>query len=415
MTSTVKCHVEEGKLSCAFMPTALDSRSHAKLRFERSSECKSGTIQVITGVHPQNTKIRVVGTRFNPNSSRYAVGIMEEGGSDLFIYEAEPFSVQALVDGVVVHDYDNNGSTDPKAQSYLEKKKELINTYAPVKKQRQLRAAVNSYVSDEKIEGYEESMEVMKKSLQAEPMDEKVGADQLTGIIGQMRELLPPFDLNATTPGGIYDFSELFPESLLAAIDPTDTSSTCHVLLKWIHDDFRPPMASEEDLFAEMKNLKSIVQLGRLYFAAKQEKRKSFAKLLNILVSMIYLYKNKRKRNWEAFDVYANDALAQRLGELYSPDKTAGRNIDREGANKLFAHIALFIMRLTPYWEFDFSDLKTDLNAQSKDLLSILSFCGIKTKQSVGRASTGLVGSLKAPLVVQTSFARGGKGAPKRK
>jgi hypothetical protein len=419
--TVVHCHFEDGKMPCAFMPTALDSRSHSTLKFKRTADDANNSSTTLASVHPQNTKIRVEGTRFNPNSSRYAIGILQEGSSDLFLYEAEAFSVQALVDGIVVHNHDGP-IVDGKTNSYLDKKKELINTYAPVKKQRQLRAAVNSYVSDEKIEGYEESMETMKKTLQAaETLDEKkISLEQQTGIIGQMRDLLPPFDLEATAPGGIYDFSVLFPENLLAGIDPTDTESTCHVLLKWIHDDFRPVLSSEDDIFAEMKSMKTLIQLGRLYFAAKQEKRKSFAKLLNILVSMIYLYKNKRKKNWEAYDIYANQLLAQRLGELYSPDKQAGGLIDREGANKLLAHIALFILRLTPYWEFDFSDVKTDLNIQSKDLLAILAFCGIKIKQTSGRSTTSLVGSLKAPLVVQTSFSAGGKGrgkgaAPKKK
>ena len=415
----VNCHVGDGEIPCAFMPTALDSRSHTSLVFKRSTESPTVTL---ASVHPQNKKIRVEGTRFEPNSGRYAIGVMQEGSSDLYVYDADSFSVQALVDGIVVHNQDDGSAVDPKISSYLDKKKDLINTYAPVKKQRQLRAAVNSYVSDEKIEGYEEAMETMKKTLQASEMvdEKKLNMEQQTGIIGQMRDLLPPFDLEATTPGGIYDFSVLFPETLLTTIDPTDTESTCHILLKWIHDDFRPVLSNEEDNFAEMKSMKTLTQLGRLYFAAKQEKRKSFAKLLNILVSMMYLYKNKRKKNWEAFDIYANESLAQRLGELYSPDKQAGGIIDREGANKLFAHIALFILRLTPYWEFDFSDLKTDLNVQSKELLAILAFCGIKIKQTSGRAITSLVGSLKAPLVVQTNFGTGGKGrakgaAPKKK
>ena len=414
----VNCHIEQGELPCAFMPTALDSRSHSKLRFKRANEDNDGKTQLLVSSHPQNSKIRVEGTKMKSGSSRYAIGVMEQGSKDIYLYEASPFSVQALVDRVVVHNYDDQSGEELRGQSYLDKKKELINTYAPVKKQRQLRAAVNSFVSDEKIEGYEESMEAMKQSLKAaEQADEKKGGpDQHTGVIGQMRELLPPFDLAATTPGAIYDFSGLFPEDLLAALDPSDTSSTCYSLLKWIHEDFRPPSSTEEDVFAEMKNMKTLVQLGRLYFAAKQEKRKQFAKVLNILVSMIQLFKNKRKKGWTAFDVYATEPLAHRLGELYSPDKCTGGTIDREGGNKLFAHIALFVLRLSPYWEFDFTDLKTDLNVQSKDLLNILSFCGIRIKSATGRTATSLVGTLKAPLVIQTAFGNGkGKGKGKGK
>ena len=406
----VNCHVEPGTLRCAFMPTALDSRSHQKLRFKRPLSSSASTSEVLSSSHPQNSKIKVEGTRFNPKSSRYAIGVMQEGSDDLFVYEASSFSVQALVDGVVVR----HSESDQQAGSYQDKKKELINTYAPVKKQRQLRAAVNAIVSDEKIEGYDESMEAMKQSLKAaaEAAEEKGAvSEQQTGILGQMRDLLPPFDLSASTPGAIYDFSVLFPETLVAALDPSDTESTCHALLRWIHEDFRPVMG-EDDQFAEVKRMKVLSQLGRLYFAAKQEKRKNFAKLLNILVSMILLFRLKRKKGWSAFDVYATDPLAQRLGELYSPDKCIGGTIDREGGNKLFAHIALFTLRLTPYWEFDFSDLKIDLNVQSKDLLAILGFSGISTKQSAGKS--GLVGTLKAPLVVPTSFGPK-RGAPKRK
>jgi hypothetical protein len=74
---------------------------------------------------------------------------------------------------------------------------------------------------------------------------------------------------------------------------------------------------------------------------------------------------------------------------------------------------------LTPYWEFDFSDLKTDLNTQSKEMMAILLFGGVRLKQTTGRANASMVGTLKAPLVVQTPIGgkgKGGKGAaPKKK
>lgn len=398
-------------MGCVFMPTSLDSRSHERLRFKRS-EVKTGTeLCKLIANHPQNSRIKVEGNRLVSKTSRYAIGVYEEGSRNMSIYEASPYSVQALVDGVVVRVSDTG--SEPVA-SYLDKKKDLINTYAPVKKQRQLRAAVNAVVSDEKIEGYEESREVMKQTITGDAED-KSGAAALstpTGVIGQMRELLPPFDLEATSPGAIFDFSSLFPEALVAAIDPSDRESTCHALLKFIHEDFRVGALSSEgtgdDPWGEMKNLKTLGQLGRLFMVSKQEKRKNFAKLVNILISMMYLYKMKRKKNWTHSDIYAPEPLAQRLAELYTFDKAVGAQIDREGTNKLFAHIVVFVLRLTPFWEFDFSDLKTDLNVQSKDLLAILSFCGISVK-----SRTGLAGKLTAPLTVHTNA--GGKGAPKRK
>ena len=411
MSSTIlKCRREEGSVGCVFMPTSLDSRSHERLRFKRS-EVKTGTeLCKLIANHPQNSKIKVEGNRLVSKTSKYAIGVYEEGSRNMSIFEASPYSVQALVDGVVVRVSDTG--SEPVA-SYLDKKKDLINTYAPVKKQRQLRAAVNAVVSDEKIEGYEESREVMKQTI-AEAAEDKSGAAALsapTGVVGQMRELLPPFDLEATSPGAIFDFSSLFPEALVAAIDPSDKESTCHTLLKFIHEDFRASPVLEkgdEDPWSEMKNLKTLSQLGRLFMAAKQEKRKNFAKLVNILISMMYLYNIKRKKNWTHSDIYAPEPLAQRLAELYTCDKTVGAQIDREGTNKLFAHIVVFVLRLTPFWEFDFSDLKTDLNVQSKDLLAILSFCGISVK-----SRTGLAGKLTAPLTVHTNA--GGKGAPKRR
>jgi hypothetical protein len=188
--------------------------------------------------------------------------------------------------------------------------------------------------------------------------------------------------------------------------------SNLNRVLAFIHEDFRVGALSSEgtgdDPWGEMKNLKTLGQLGRLFMVSKQEKRKNFAKLVNILISMMYLYKMKRKKNWTHSDIYAPEPLAQRLAELYTFDKAVGAQIDREGTNKLFAHIVVFVLRLTPFWEFDFSNLKTDLNVQSKDLLAILSFCGISVK-----SRTGLAGKLTAPLTVHTNG--GGKGVPKRK
>jgi hypothetical protein len=237
------------------------------------------------------------------------------------------------------------------------------------------------------------------------------GSSETTGVIGQMRQLLPPFDLSATTADRIYDFSSLFPESLIASLDVSDADSACASIYKWINEDF-PVSTSDDDILKEVKQMNTIKQISRIFLSNRHEKKKGFTKLLNILISMLSLYKIKRKKNWTAWDIYASEPLASKLAELYSFEGTVGGQIDREGANKLFSHICIFILRLTPFWEFDYSDLKTDLNCQAKEILSILAFCGITVKATANRA--GLIGSLKAPLTVQTSFssgARKGKGS----
>ena len=415
----VVCHYDDSAIDCAFMPAVLDSRNHSKLSLKASSKDGEDKSQVLSGFHPENLKVKVEGTPFQSANGVYAVGVLEADSNELYVFKANTVSVRALVKGPSASRLDEDSPLTSGA--YLEKKKDLINTYAPVKKQRQLRAAINAVVSDEKIEGFQESVQSMKQSLvdAAEMADDKakVGDQQITGVLGQMRDLLPPFDLQASAPADIYDFTLLFPESLVSSLNPSDENSSCHALLRWVHDDFRPVSSSttlDEDPFLEMKQLKTLGQLGRLYGASKQDKRKTFAKLLNILVSMIFLYKLKRNKKWSAFDIYANDELAHRLAELYSPDKQVGGTIDREGAHKLFAHICLFLLRLTPFWEFDFADIKTDLNVQSKDLLAILGFCGIQVRQTPGK--DGMLGILKAPLVVQPAgIVRKGKGAPKRR
>ena len=406
---SIKCHYQEGTIPCAFMPTSLDSRSHAKLRLKQSKVAASGEVTTLSANHPQNSHIKVEGTKFQPKKSQYAIGVFEEGSSDMMVFPASSYSVQVLVKEALIRD-DEVESRDQ--ASYLEKRKDLINTYAPVKKQRQLRAAVNAIVSDEKIEGFQESIEVMREALN-DSLEAKEASSsnnttpeesQTKGILGQMRELLPPFDLKATTPDTIYNFGALFPESLISSLDTS--GSACEAIYKWISDDFRD-ITDEEAMLKDVSKLGTMTQIGRIFLGSKHEKKKNFAKLLNILISMISLYKIKRKRGWSAWDIYATDALAERLGELYSSDKTIGGNIDREGANKLLSHICLFTLRLTPYWEFDFSDIKADLNCQAKEILAILSFSGIVVKSTANRS--GLIGSLKAPLVVQTIQ------APKRK
>lgn len=389
------------------MPTALDSRSHKRLRFSEARLDKAGSLQMISSTHPQNPEIIVEGTKVNPSSSKYIVGVIRgDNKGTIELYDGDVFSVQAVVRLSSISD-SKEGATG--VQAYLDKKKELINTYAPVKKQRQLRATVNSIVSDEKIEGFHESMGTMRDALKVE--EERLvelSTTQQSGVLGQMKELLPPFDLTATAPSGIFDFGFLFGESLMNSLtEPlNDEKSTSGFLYMWVSEGFLPTSPSD---FAEVAKLKTLEQLVRMFVAHKHEKKKSMTKLFSILVSMIFLYKERRKRHWNASDVYASsEALASRLGELYTIDKQTGGGIDRECTQKLLAHICLFILRLTPFWEFDFGDLKTDLNIQMKELAAVMSFCGIAFKTGA------LLGRLKAPLVVQDTF-KGGQRKPRKK
>lgn len=401
MSEVYSCRVKEGSISSAFMPTALDARSHKRLRFAESKVDKHGQLQAISSTHPQNPDIVVEGTRVNPSSSRYVVGVIRDDNSGkIDLYDGDVYSVQAVVR---LSSMSDPADTTSGVQAYLEKKKELINTYAPVKKQRQLRAAVNSIVSDEKIEGFEDSMGAMKEELKLEEtrLSQTLNSQQ-SGVIGQMRELLPPFDLKATTPGGIFDFGVLFGESLMNSLsDPlADETSVSGFLYKWVSEGF---VTGNEDL-VEVAKLKTISQLIRLFSAHKQEKKKNMAKLVSILVSMIFLYKEKRKKNWSSFDIYAStETLSDRIGELYTSDKQTGGTVDRECTQKLLAHICLFILRLTPFWEFDFGDLKSDLNLQLKEILAIMTFAGISFKSGT------LIGRLKAPLVIQEPYQGGQK------
>jgi hypothetical protein len=404
MSVTYKCRASDESMKCGFMPTSLDSRSHSRLRLRSLDSNEETNPSRIGGTHPNNSSIRVEGTKFEPAKARYAIGRISDDSPTMSLHPVHSYAVQALVNDAIIRDEEESPST----QSFLEKRKELINTYAPVKKQRQLRAAVNALVSDEKIEGFHEAVETMRDALidqvKAEPSTET------TGVMGQMRQLLPPFDLSATTPDAIYDFGALFPESLLTSLDVSGVDGVCAGVYKWINEDF-PATCAEDDILKEVKSMNTIKQISRVFMSNRHEKKKGFAKLLNILISMLSLYKIKRKKNWTAWDIYATDTLAAKLGELYTFDGTIGGQVDRESANKLFSHICLFILRMTPSWEFDFSDLKTDLNCQAKEILSILGFCGIMVKSTANRA--GIIGTLKAPLVVQTSFgsaARKGKG-----
>ena len=403
-----KCRAADETIKCGFMPTSLDSRSHSKLRLRSLDSGEIVDCNKIGGSHPNNHSIKVEGVKFEPTKGKYAIGVIVGESSTMSVHPVSTFAVQALVNDAIIRDDEGSQST----QSFLEKRKELINTYAPVKKQRQLRAAVNALVSDEKIEGFQESVESMREALVDQ---EKPDTNNETiGVIGQMRQLLPPFDLTATTPDGIYDFGSLFPESLLVSLDVSDAESACAAVYKWINEDF-PASTTDDDILKEVKSMHSIKQISRLFISSRHHKKKGFAKLLNILISLLSLYKIKRKKNWTAWDIYANEPLAARLAELYSFESKVGGQIDREGVNKLFSHICLFILRLTPSWEFDFSDLKVDLNCQAKEILSILGFCGITVKSTANRA--GLIGTLKAPLTVQTSFGgsakkgKGGKGS----
>jgi hypothetical protein len=396
MVKTYRCEVNEGSATCAFMPTSLDSRCHKRLRFNAKASDKEGNTSVITSSHPQNSEIVVEGTKIHPASSKYVVGIVDDASGRIELVDADVFSVHTMVRlSAMTEDTTSTGGL----QAYLDKKKELINTYAPVKKQRQLRASVNSIVSDEKIEGFMESMNTMRDALKEE--DKHVTSEvpnSQSGVLAQMRELLPPFSLEATTPGEIYDFGAVFGESLMSSIGDflADESTVSGYIYKCVSSGH---ISTNVEGMEEVHKLQTFQQLHRLFTAHKHDKKKNMAKLLSILVSMIFLFKEKRKKNWTSFDIYSSsEVLTERLAELYS----IGGIVDRECTQKLLAHICLFILRLTPFWEFDFGDLKTDLNIQAKELIATMTFAGINFKTG------GYLGRLKAPLVVQTPY-QGGK------
>ena len=387
-SSEVTCQVGDGTLFCGFMPTSLDSRAHSKLRFEVKKHSTEGDPLVLSSKHPRNSHIKVEGTLFSQAGSKYAIGVFREGSDTMDVYDASSFSVQTLVGDTVCLINDAVSAENVVSQSYNEKKSELINTYAPVKRQRQLRATVNAVVSDEKIEGFEDSVTQMKTETRV--VNE-------SGILVQMRNLLPPFDLTAETPDKV--FSDVFP---LLLLDAADVESSCHAILQWVHDP-----ANRDANFASIWTLGCVSQLGRLFASSRHQKRKTFAKQLNVIISMIMLYNCRRKKNWTAWDIYASEQLGVKLAELFT-NGVIGATIDRENTSKLLAHICVHLLRATPAYEFDFADLKADLNIQAKEMNGMMGYCGMTTK------GPSLLGKLKAPLVVPTSFGPKGKGKGKK-
>lgn len=359
------------------LPTALLSRkatAEQRANLEFTVETKAGH-RCLIGVDTRRAEMPIEGTFISQQPVKYAIGYREAGSNTMRVFECDVFSVDMNVKRTAPE-------ADEKMQAgnYLEQRTALIESYAPAKKRRQVKLAVNAQVKDDKILDSEKSIKDLK-----EQMATQVANAPLSGVLAQMHELLPPFDTEATDPARIFDFSTIFTDEVISSLNPSDESSICAGILQWMKSGCQAVPPSHE--LYPILSLRTIIKLGQIFLSSEHMKRKSFARLVVICAGLLlsFIHRAESKRSAETV------CVTQEVKHVFDSAYGWGR-LNQEGADRLLCHLILFIIRLTPDSSFTFGLLTEDIKGLNpRDLSPILEFCGLKI-------SSGLTGKLAAPL-----------------
>ena len=375
MTSKVTIEVDTDRR----LPTALLSRQLNDDQLEHlvfSLESSPGKSRLI-GVDSRREQPVFEGISVSGQPVRYAVGYREKGGSSMRVMEVDLFSVEAGMKRRSMNDDDEG----PKA-SYMEQRQTLIDTYAPAKKKRQVRLAQNAQVKDEKIHEFGDSMKELRSQMEAAVSNTPEG-----GTLAQMAAMLPTFNLTATNPHEVFDFSSVVQDSIIATLDPHDETSSVHSLLNWLKDGC--PAVTSSNPLQSLLELRVVNRLAQTFLNKEHMKKKSFARLLLLVGSMLLLFIHRQDKNRTAQSLFISEDLKTTFDLIYG----WGR-LPQEGQDKLLCHICLFAARLTPDFSFPFLLLTEDIRGLApKDLQPVLEFCGFKV-------TPGLAAVLNAPIKV---------------
>ena len=369
------------------LPTVLLSRKLTEeqrdgLQFSLDS---SGAKPRLIGSDQANEDVPMEGNLITSNPVKYAIGFRESGADKMKIFEVDMFSVDPGLKRPAVSDELLAGG------SYYEQRQTLIDSYAPAKKRRQVKLAINAQVKDEKIHAFDESMRDLRTKLKETPVSET------SGVLAQMTSILPPFDVEATEPAHVFDFTLIFTDEFLASFDPSEEGSAAEQMTQWIKDGCRS-IGAEHPL-EPILSLRTINRLANIFIESVHMKKKSFARMLLVAGVLVLMYSQRQDKTRSADSLCIPEDAKRALDRLYG----WGR-LNQENSDKLLCHLCLWLARLTPDWRFPFQLLIEDIKGiNPRDLSGVLEFCGFKL-------SSGLNAALVAPLkVAEIRKRKGGK------
>merc|ERR1712096_583759 len=141
---------------------------------------------------------------------RYMVGVVAPGSTSMTLHEVDGIHVSSEVDGI----YKDLPAIETNTMTNFEKKIALIKGFGAAKKKRELASMLAGKVTDDKIDDMDDvkaSISARAKELGMAPS----GSNPEDAELEMMKQLLPPFDMTATSAQLIYDGTHIVPEAIL--------------------------------------------------------------------------------------------------------------------------------------------------------------------------------------------------------
>jgi A49-like RNA polymerase I associated factor len=370
----MKVVLSDTKISVGIFSRKLTEAQQSQLQIKRDMQ----TNQL------SSDSIPLSGCLLKNQPMKFAVGFIKEGKIHI-IPDADCFSIDPSLPSK------RDASEILQIDNFQEQRQKLIEAYAPAKKRRQVSLAINAQIKDERIHEASTALEKAKNLASQVIEDDKSHGG---GVLAQMQEILPKFDLTTNDPAKIYDISDKYlPDSLVASLRPEQGFTA--MTLKWILDGCK--VVPESHPYSLVLNLRFIHKLGQIFSASEHMKKKAFARFICLAGSVFYFFRlcKEKPANRSAEKIFAdNEGVYDHLCQVFSG---YGR-VTEENRNRCFCCLLILILKLTPNYEFPFGLLLEDWKSLESQMLSnSLEFIGCKVS---GGGSSNMVGKLIAPLQI---------------
>ncbi|KAF4675401.1 hypothetical protein FOL46_001695 [Perkinsus olseni] len=380
----------------------------------------------LAGGYKENENVELVGEPQPRGPTKLAVGVKRKGhDGKMYIFPASAFNVSTNIkhEGVVGALEKAKSSTT--TSDWADKRGDLITTFAPVKKKRQLNSFLANRVTDDRIENFGQAKrtlqkrlsefsespndEDLKKELKSEASPAKKAKKDIPegvpkSVYRQMKEFLPSFDAHVSKVDKIFDLSqELFTKELLSKAN-VQKCDLAWELCEWLKQGARVGHKCTKPSMDAAFSSRIILELGRQFttcpVANRTYKVHDFASRLVIVIGLLRLFQLRRE-NHLSFDETNTWGvpvpLANSLWYIFNGENPNVKRMSVTSNYKLCCFLIISILALAqaPAWSFEFIHLCEDVpTMKDKELFQTLCFCGIKVSGGMEK----LRGKLVAPL-----------------
>ncbi|KAF4680338.1 hypothetical protein FOZ62_012847 [Perkinsus olseni] len=270
----------------------------------------------LAGGYKENENVELVGEPQPRGPTKLAVGVKRKGhDGKMYIFPASAFDVSTNIkhEGVVGALEKAKSSTT--TSDWADKRGDLITTFAPVKKKRQLNSFLANRVTDDRIENFGQAKrtlqkrlsefsespndEDLKKELKSEASPAKKAKKDIPegvpkSVYRQMKEFLPSFDAHVLKVDKIFDLSqELFTKELLSKAN-VQKCDLAWELCEWLKQGARVGHKCTKPSMDAAFSSRIILELGRQFttcpVANRTYKVHDFASRLVIVIGLLRLF-----------------------------------------------------------------------------------------------------------------------------